>query len=241
MFPGGRTWVLYLSNCVESHVCQNLVSCLAVVTSLATVPMTTDWNTTFHKCLFKYMGFFRRGEVRAIPSSVEGTAPLASAALVTDDFIPDTYCSPPRPLPYDDPRFSRLQRDGLVSRRDKSSSHFHEESEPLRRNSNDTEMEPMSRVDKWCGSNYEGESKLYHSESLLKHPLTEDTTGATYFFPSSEDEDVCPTCLEEYTSENPRIIMQCTHHFHLSCIYEWMERSDACPVCGKMMVFDETA
>ncbi|XP_026659294.2 E3 ubiquitin-protein ligase At3g02290-like [Phoenix dactylifera] len=187
-----------------------------------------------------YTALFQRGEVRAIPSSVEGTAPLASAALVTDDFIPDTYRPPPRPLPYDDPRCSRLQRDGLVSRRDKSLSHFHEESEPLRRNSSYTEMETMSRVDK-CGSDYDRGSKLCDSESLLKHPLTEDTKGATYFFPSSEDEDVCPTCLEEYTSENPRIIMQCTHHFHLSCIYEWMERSDACPICGKMMVFNETA
>ncbi|KAL5759331.1 hypothetical protein ACOSP7_017856 [Xanthoceras sorbifolium] len=57
---------------------------------------------------------------------------------------------------------------------------------------------------------------------------------------SSEDEDVCPTCLEEYTSENPRTIMQCSHHYHLSCIYEWMERSATCPLCGKVMLFDET-
>ncbi|CAI0454463.1 unnamed protein product [Linum tenue] len=33
---------------------------------------------------------------------------------------------------------------------------------------------------------------------------------------------------------------KCSHHFHLGCIYEWMERSDSCPVCGKVMAFDET-
>ncbi|MQM01628.1 hypothetical protein Taro_034389, partial [Colocasia esculenta] len=42
---------------------------------------------------------------------------------------------------------------------------------------------------------------------------------------------------KEYIAENPRITMQCSHHFHLGCIYEWMERSEACPVCGKVAFF----
>ncbi|KAK3284844.1 hypothetical protein CYMTET_7527 [Cymbomonas tetramitiformis] len=54
-----------------------------------------------------------------------------------------------------------------------------------------------------------------------------------------EEEECCPTCLEEYTDDNPRIITKCSHHFHLGCIYEWMERSTRCPVCDKEMVFDE--
>lgn len=58
---------------------------------------------------------------------------------------------------------------------------------------------------------------------------------------SVDDEDVCPICLEEYTSENPRIITKCSHHYHLSCIYEWNERSKTCPVCSKLMVFEEMA
>ncbi|KAJ0665943.1 putative transcription factor C2H2 family [Helianthus annuus] len=45
----------------------------------------------------------------------------------------------------------------------------------------------------------------------------------------------CPTCLEEYDEENPKIITKCEHHFHLSCILEWMERSDTCPVCDQVM------
>jgi len=38
----------------------------------------------------------------------------------------------------------------------------------------------------------------------------------------------------EYTPDNPKIITKCCHHFHLGCIYEWMERSDTCPICGKV-------
>ncbi|KAJ9535287.1 hypothetical protein OSB04_un001614 [Centaurea solstitialis] len=51
---------------------------------------------------------------------------------------------------------------------------------------------------------------------------------------SEDDEDICPICLEEYTSENPRIVTKCSHHYHLSCIYEWNERSETCPVCSKV-------
>ena len=47
--------------------------------------------------------------------------------------------------------------------------------------------------------------------------------------------DHCPTCLEAYTPENPKIATQCNHHFHLSCIYEWLQRSRLCPVCSKAM------
>lgn len=55
---------------------------------------------------------------------------------------------------------------------------------------------------------------------------------------STEEEDVCPTCFEEYDLENPRIITKCEHHFHMSCILEWMERSDTCPICDQMMIFE---
>ncbi|RDX97241.1 putative E3 ubiquitin-protein ligase RHB1A, partial [Mucuna pruriens] len=49
-----------------------------------------------------------------------------------------------------------------------------------------------------------------------------------------EEEDVCPICLEEYDVENPRNLTKCEHHFHLSCILEWMERSDSCPICDQV-------
>lgn len=40
-------------------------------------------------------------------------------------------------------------------------------------------------------------------------------------------------------AENPKILTQCNHHFHLACIYEWLERSQTCPICSRQMSFDE--
>ncbi|PKA58792.1 E3 ubiquitin-protein ligase [Apostasia shenzhenica] len=57
--------------------------------------------------------------------------------------------------------------------------------------------------------------------------------------PETDEEDVCPTCLEEYDAENPRIITKCNHHFHLACILEWMERSNTCAICDKIMEINE--
>ncbi|KAG0454181.1 hypothetical protein HPP92_025485 [Vanilla planifolia] len=59
--------------------------------------------------------------------------------------------------------------------------------------------------------------------------------------PIRNDEDVCPICLEGYDAQNPSITTQCKHHFHLSCILEWMERSSACPICDKVMKVDDMA
>ncbi|EYU40357.1 hypothetical protein MIMGU_mgv1a020256mg [Erythranthe guttata] len=41
---------------------------------------------------------------------------------------------------------------------------------------------------------------------------------------------------EEYDEENPKITTRCNHHFHLSCILEWMERSDTCPICDQVLL-----
>ncbi|XP_010923639.1 E3 ubiquitin-protein ligase At3g02290 [Elaeis guineensis] len=188
-----------------------------------------------------YIALFQREQVRVSPSSEQGAASLASPSLIEGNSIVDTYHPPPRPLPFDDPRCSQLQhRHGLVSRGNKGSAHFHEVSQPIRCN-NDTDKESTGTAKSWGRSDYEGGPKICCPESSLDHLSTEVASAVPYVYSSSEDEDVCPTCLEEYTSENPRIILQCTHHFHLSCIYEWMERSEACPVCGKVMIFNETA
>lgn len=38
----------------------------------------------------------------------------------------------------------------------------------------------------------------------------------------------------DYDAENPRIMTKCEHHFHMSCILEWMERSDTCAICDQV-------
>jgi len=53
---------------------------------------------------------------------------------------------------------------------------------------------------------------------------------------SLDEDDVCPTCLDVYDAENPRYMTSCGHHFHLQCVYEWMERSQTCPVCSEVLV-----
>ncbi|KAJ6860989.1 E3 ubiquitin-protein ligase [Populus alba x Populus x berolinensis] len=115
--------------------------------------------------LHVYTSIFRRGQVHSLPSSIQGAASLTSSSL--DNSLAEMYRSPPRPLPYDaDPRCSRLQRDGLVSRREKGSSHSHEESEPLR-SDNDADSESFSTGDKWNASACEG-GKEQRSRSSLK-------------------------------------------------------------------------
>ncbi|PIN17561.1 putative E3 ubiquitin ligase [Handroanthus impetiginosus] len=190
--------------------------------------------------LHMYVSLFHRGEENALTSSTPAATSLSQMTSL-DNSLVDMYRSPPRPLPYDaDPRYFRLQRDGLVSRKEKGSSHSHEEAEPLRTSEADEESESLIHKNKWSEFTREEESKDYNSKSSLKLSTDKTTTGFAHIYTSSEDEDVCPTCLEEYTTENPKIITKCYHHFHLGCIYEWMERSDNCPVCGKVMDFDET-
>ncbi|OMP03542.1 hypothetical protein CCACVL1_02374 [Corchorus capsularis] len=111
-----------------------------------------------------------------------------------DNSLSDMYRSPPRPLPYDaDTRYFRLQRDSLVSRREKGSSHSQEESEPLRAE-DDADSESLGTGDKWnaceeCSKDQN--SKSSHNLSSAKAPV-----GIGYIYSSAEEEDVCPTCLE---------------------------------------------
>lgn len=181
---------------------------------------------------------FRRIEGRFI-SSIQGTS--GAGNVLPDNSFDNAHHSLCQPLPYDiDQRYPRLQRDGLVSRRDKSMTHFQEDSQPLRRNGSTSGMESLSYGKKRNEVDSAEALKLGHSESLDKFLSTKVSQGLLYVQSSFEDEDVCPTCLDDYTSENPRITMKCSHHFHLGCIYEWMERSDTCPICGKEMEFCES-
>lgn len=143
--------------------------------------------------LGQYTSLFRR-EVQALPSSIQGTTSLSSTVSL-DNSLSDMYRSPPRPLPYDaDPRVFRMHRDGSVLRREKGSSHLQEETEPLRRSDTDADSESLITGSKWNGS--EGPKEYHSKSSSVKVPPAKTATGFAYNYSSSEDEDVCPTCLE---------------------------------------------
>lgn len=98
------------------------------------------------------------------------------------------------------------------------------------------EPEPVCESNVLLIPNEEG-SKKWHPEIPLMVALNKVKTKVNTI--SEDEEDVCPICLEEYTIENPRIITKCSHHYHLGCIYDWNERSETCPVCSELMVFEE--
>lgn len=133
--------------------------------------------------------------MHSLPSSVQGAASMTSTASL-DNSLSDMYRSPPRPLPYDaDPRYFRPQHDRLVSRHEKGSSHLNEESEPLRSDV-DIDQESLNSSGKWNESTGKDESKEYRSKSSVRLSSAKLTTGAALVYASSEEEDVCPTCLE---------------------------------------------
>lgn len=152
----------------------------------------------------QYLSLFRRGETRSLPSSLQATTTVSMTSSTSyDNFMSNTFHSTPRPLPYDtDPIYFRSRRDSLVSRRDKGSSHSHEEAEPLRSDT-DVDSESFSvEGSKWANNKLtiSGEdSKEDFSKStrrILKSKTK--TMGAGYegVYITSDDEDFCPTCLE---------------------------------------------
>lgn len=103
-------------------------------------------------------------------------------------------------------------------------------------------FEASDRCGGLVGSDPKCLSDLVNNSPKVKEELSHIDSSITLV---TEDDD-CSICLEEYDSENPRIITKCKHHFHLSCILEWFERSNNCAVCGQLMevadmdLFDRT-
>ncbi|KAH6812087.1 hypothetical protein C2S51_025849 [Perilla frutescens var. frutescens] len=133
--------------------------------------------------------------------------------------IPDTYRPPPAPIPYD-MVLGRPQYTDVGSREVNLSGNCLGKHSCM-------ELE---------GTNYTAQLSILPPspkksgiELLKSNPLT---------IAATDEEDVCPTCLEDYDSDNPKIMTKCNHHFHLSCILEWMERSDTCPICDQEMIYE---
>ncbi|VAH43826.1 unnamed protein product [Triticum turgidum subsp. durum] len=122
----------------------------------------------------------------------------------------NTFRRPPMPLPYDDPRFRHPAEKSIL-------------------------LGERSNVD--TGSTRDGDEKADGPSSLEARPGGGKPGGTQVC--ADCDEDECPICLEEYDYENPKVLLQRNHDFHLGCIYEWMERSQSCPVCAMVMMFKE--
>eukprot|EP00252_Welwitschia_mirabilis_P002374 TRINITY_DN12301_c0_g2_i1.p1 TRINITY_DN12301_c0_g2~~TRINITY_DN12301_c0_g2_i1.p1 ORF type:complete len:199 (+),score=33.82 TRINITY_DN12301_c0_g2_i1:255-851(+) len=154
----------------------------------------------------------RREEDNAL-SSVQRISSSASAGLLVGSSIetpiPEVYQAPPMPLPYERAG-TRCNKNG--------DSPAHRESSPQ-----GTEALTEFENPNICSP------KSHMKDEKCKSPEVI----------AIEEEDVCPTCLEEYDDENPRILTKCEHHFHLACILEWLERSDSCPMCYQEVIVDE--
>lgn len=141
---------------------------------------------------------FQRLEGRTAPSPVQGVTPLAPTGLGTnaaENVLSETYHLVPRPAPYDaDPRFSRSQREGLVSRREKGMSLVQDDSQMLRRNGSSSGVEHLAAAKKRNSADSEDECKVNRAEP--DKSLSAKGFGMGYILATSEDEDVCPTCLE---------------------------------------------
>ncbi|XP_040987301.1 probable E3 ubiquitin-protein ligase RHB1A isoform X2 [Juglans microcarpa x Juglans regia] len=162
-------------------------------------------------------------EHESLTSHVGAASTLIEGFLVDlglDASTPDTYRPPPAPLPYD-----------LIlgcSRSTDSDS------------AGETIIGSSFGTLTTCEDLKESDCKA-QANSLNVSPRKVEVPNLNELNISvAEEEDDCPICLEEYDSENPNTITRCEHHFHLSCILEWMERSNACPICDQEMTFDNT-
>ncbi|XP_075496510.1 putative E3 ubiquitin-protein ligase RHB1A [Primulina tabacum] len=184
-------------------------------------------------------------EHEPLSSHHETISALSSGLLVDtnlDTAIPDTYRPPPAPLPYE----TYVGYPPTPSVHQQSSG-----------NKNETALQSTKAElfgDNNSGSTLDAKLKTMESDAKMETHIEltaskemEDNNSdelkksSEPFVPLLQDEeDVCPTCLEEYDVENPRIVTKCDHHFHLACILEWMERSYTCPVCDQEMVFSPT-
>ncbi|XP_058082124.1 probable E3 ubiquitin-protein ligase RHB1A [Magnolia sinica] len=167
------------------------------------------------------------------------TSPLSTGLLVDTNLetsIPDTYRAPPAPLPYDvDLVGPQTSSRSLEISGDKINPEQVADSQPAGETVTDKNVVLCEDLK---GSGIKNQTD--DVPGSLKSSEIEASKSIEPVGSEIKEEDACPTCFEEYDTENPRIITKCGHHFHLSCILEWMERSDTCPICDQEMVFNSS-
>ncbi|KAL6181898.1 hypothetical protein ACLB2K_048546 [Fragaria x ananassa] len=188
-----------------------------------------------------YYVYPRTSEEHVPLSSRQGASALSTGLLVDtnlDTSIPDTYRPPPAPIPYDvsaeRPQTPPVAQD--ISGNKSDATLHTTTSDSVQQAPGDNPQETSTKCEDLKGSDYKADTKF--ELDPIKKADVELSKSVDSVALVTEEEDVCPTCLEEYDGENPRITTKCDHHFHLACILEWMERSDTCPMCDKEMIFD---
>ncbi|CAN1778093.1 Probable E3 ubiquitin-protein ligase RHB1A [Linum perenne] len=157
-----------------------------------------------------------------------------------DTSVPDAYRPPPTPMPFDvvigRPQTPPGAHETCANKNDGGLQATNSNSGSVQEIANAGAQDvPVKCEDVKEPGKTKSDLELDPVEELEEVEISKPVGP---FIPPTEEEDCCPTCLEEYDDENPRIITKCEHHFHLACILEWMERSDTCPVCDKEMIFD---
>ncbi|RZR90683.1 hypothetical protein BHM03_00018603 [Ensete ventricosum] len=131
----------------------------------------------------QYGATFQRLDGRSVPSQIQIATPsslLTTAGNAPDNSACETYHIVPLPQPYDaDPRYFRLQREGLVSRREKSMSHTQEELHTLRRNGSSSAVETLAYVllGNWCVLSIS--SCVVYTSNTGKMDLNQNSLGGT--------------------------------------------------------------
>ncbi|CAH2080176.1 unnamed protein product [Thlaspi arvense] len=193
---------------------------------------------------YYYVSQYPRATEERVPLSSahnRTSSAISSGVVVVDTNLetssPDAYIPPPPPIPFDvaigvpqTPPGNVETETACVDIREVSVETAHTES------AQETVDGITLGVPTTC-SYKETESKLQTEIDLESTEDIDPKLSKEVFVPIEEEED-CPICLEEYDVENPKLLAQCDHHFHLACILEWMERSETCPVCNKEMVFE---
>ncbi|XP_074585551.1 putative E3 ubiquitin-protein ligase RHB1A [Curcuma longa] len=162
-------------------------------------------------------------EHEPLSSTNHDTLPAISSGLLVDTNLdtstPDTYQAPPAPLPYKVSLESQSTLPGDVE---------------ICGNKTDQTPVVNSQTTGQNDDYFETSDCKKKTDSEQNSPKNKISNPTTI----PDEEDVCPICLEDYDAENPRIMTKCEHHFHMSCILEWMERSDTCAICDQIMMID---
>lgn len=155
--------------------------------------------------LQQYSTWFDDSQIQDSSTQNQGVSGPPVAGLIgsinSDMPLPETYRAPPRPLPYDtDPRYSRIVRDGLISRGNKS--HLHAgEGEPLCRSSlvGDGAGEALTPLQRWNGAEGDREEQApsYRPDLLGKCvPSVKGFPKVDSVQSLADDEEFCPTCFD---------------------------------------------